>query len=315
MVSAVTADGDNVILSFQLASGLVRGRMVRLGSAVQTILDGHDYPPRVGALLAESLALAAVLAGSLKYDGIFTLQTQGDGPVSLVVADVTSDGALRGYARFDADQLAQAATGDPVPNLLGKGYLAFTVDQGLKAERYQGIVELDGATLADCARSYLLQSEQLDSKVALVSQPSADGQGWRTAALMIQRMPANHSGAPILTSEDADEAWRTACILMASVTPAEMLAADLPGEHLLHRLFHSERLTVWEGKGLQARCRCSQHGVVRMLQSIPRAEIESLKDDAGKVSITCEFCQTTYAFGDEELDQAYMPKTRTTPRP
>nr|WP_283091931.1 Hsp33 family molecular chaperone HslO [Magnetospirillum sulfuroxidans] len=302
-------------MPFHLSSGLVRGRMVRLGAAVQTILESHDYPQRVASLLAESLALAAALAGSLKYDGIFTLQTQGDGPVSLVVADVTSDGALRGYARFDADRLARTGEGDPVPTLLGKGYLAFTVDQGLKVERYQGIVELEGGTLADCARSYLTQSEQLDSQVALVSQPPGAGHGWRTAALMIQRMPANQSGAPILTADDANEAWRTATILMGSVTPAEMLDDDLPAEHLLHRLFHGEGLTVWEGKGLQARCRCSHHGVVRMLQSIPRAEIEELRDEGGKVGITCEFCRTTYAFGDVELDQAYIPATRSAANP
>jgi len=284
---------------------------VRLGSAVGVVVDGHDYPPRVGALLAETLALAGVLAGSLKYDGVFTLQAQGQGPVSLVVADISSDGAMRGYARFDADKVAAAPEGAAVPNLLGTGYLAFTVDQGLKVERYQGIVDLTGDTLADCAQAYFTQSEQLDTKVALVSAPPAAGQGWRAAALMIQRMPANQAGAPILTSDDADDAWRTACVLMASVTPQEMLSVDLAGETLLHRLFHAEALTQWDAKPLEARCRCSEQSVVRMLQSIPRAEIESLKDDSGKVSITCEFCRTTYAFGDEELEKAYNPPTRS----
>ncbi|MGE4280354.1 MAG: Hsp33 family molecular chaperone HslO [Magnetospirillum sp.] len=302
---------DNVIIAFQLASGLVRGRLVRLGDAVNGVVDGHDYPPRVGALLAETLALAGVLAGSLKYDGVFTLQAQGQGPVSLVVADITSDGAMRGYARFDADKVAAAAEGAPVPNLLGTGYLAFTVDQGLKVERYQGIVDLSGDTLADCAQAYFAQSEQLDTKVALVSAPPGDGHGWRAAALMIQRMPANQSGAPILTADDADDAWRTACVLMASATPKEMLAVDLAGETLLHHLFHAENLTQWEPKALVARCRCSEQAVVRMLQSIPRTEIEGLKDDSGKVAITCEFCRTTYAFGDDELEKAYNPPTKS----
>lgn len=302
---------DDLILPFQLAGGLVRGRLVRLGPAVRAILDGHDYPPRVGALLAETLALAGVLAGSLKYDGVFTLQAQGDGAVSLVVADITSDGAMRGYARFDDSKLATVAENSaPVPGLLGKGYLAFTVDQGLTVDRYQGIVELTGDTLADCARNYFIQSEQLDSKVALVSQaPSSDG-GWRAAALMIQRMPGNQPGGPILTTDDADEAWRTAAILMASVKDTEMLSTDLAGETLLYRLFHAEGLTTWEPKALRAGCRCSLHGVEHMLQSIPRAEIAALKNEAGQVTITCEFCRTTYAFGDADLDRVYMPPKR-----
>lgn len=303
---------DDLILPFQLAGGLVRGRLVRLGPAVQAILDGHDYPPRVGALLAETLALAGVLAGSLKYDGVFTLQAQGDGAVSLVVADITSDGAMRGYARFDAAKLALVAEGSaPVPALLGKGYLAFTVDQGLTVERYQGIVELTGDTLADCARNYFTQSEQLDSKVVLVSQaPTGDGGGWRSAALMIQRMPGNQPGGPILTTDDADESWRTAAVLMASVKDVEMLSTTLAGEVLLHRLFHAEGLTAWEAKALRAGCRCSLHGVEHMLQSIPRAEIAALKNEAGQVTITCEFCRTTYAFGDDDLDRVYMPPKR-----
>ncbi|MBI2241781.1 MAG: Hsp33 family molecular chaperone HslO [Magnetospirillum gryphiswaldense] len=311
MVSAVSLPADDVIIPFQLAGGLVRGRLVRLGDAAHGVVDGHDYPSRVGALLAETLALAGVLAGSLKYDGVFTLQAQGQGPVSLVVADVTSAGAMRGYARFDAEKVAAAAEGAPVPNLLGGGYLAFTVDQGLKVERYQGIVDLSGDTLADCAQAYFAQSEQLDTKVALVSAPPADGRGWRAAALMIQRMPANQAGAPILTTDDADDAWQTASVLMASVTAAEMLSTELAGETLLHRLFHGEGLNQWDAKPLIARCRCSEQAVVRMLQSIPRAEIEDLKDDSGKVAITCEFCRTTYAFGDDELEKAYNPPTKS----
>lgn len=303
VVSDVTSD---LILPFQVGAGAVRGRLVRLGPAVDTILDGHGYPPVVGALLAETLALAGVLAASLKYDGIFTLQAQGNGPVSLVMADVTSAGALRGYVRFDADKVAGAA-GATVPDLLGTGYLAFTVDQGLKVDRYQGIVELTGPTLAECAQAYFTQSEQLDTHVKLVSRPPKDGAGWRAAALMIQRMPGSQPGAPILTVEESQEAWRTATILMDSVTNAELLDWDLPAQRLAERLFLAEGLQVWDPKALEARCRCSGDSVARMLRGIPRAEIESLKDDSGKVVITCEFCRTAYAYGDDDLERVYMP--------
>lgn len=311
MVPVVSDVKNDLILPFQVGAGAVRGRLVRLGPAADAILDGHGYPPAVGALLAETLALAGVLAGSLKYDGIFTLQAQGHGPVSLVVADVTSGGHLRGYARFDADKVAQAIAehpdGGPVPTLLGAGYLAFTVDQGLKVDRYQGIVELTGATLADCAQTYFAQSEQLDTDVKLVSRAPKDGAGWRVAALMIQRMPGSQPGAPIMTAEESLEAWRTAAILMDSVTDAELLDWTLPAERLAQRLFLGEGLQLWEGKELEARCRCSGQSVARMLRGIPRTEIESLKDDGGKVVITCEFCRTAYAYGDDDLERVYMP--------
>lgn len=294
------AAGD-LILPFQVAGGAVRGRLVRLGPAVQAIQAGHGYPPVVASLLSEILALAAVLAGSLKYDGIFTLQTQSDGPVSLVVADVTSGGDLRGYARFDAERLA-ATAGRGVPDLLGKGYLAFTVDQGPQTDRYQGIVELTGTTLAECAKQYFTQSEQLDTEVVLTSGDAG------AAALMIQRMPGSQPGSPILTAEESREAWRTATILLASLTEAELLDPALAPDQVPYRLFHGEGLQLWDAKPLQARCRCSQAKITSALRSIPEAEIRTLKDESGKVAITCEFCRTVYAFDDAALEQVYMPR-------
>lgn len=295
----------DLILPFQVAGGAVRGRLVRLGPAVEAILDGHAYPPAVGRLLAETLALAGVLAGSLKYDGVFTLQAQGNGAVSLLVADVTSGGDMRGYARFDADAVA-AAKGDGVPDLLGTGYLAFTVDQGPKTERYQGIVELTGATLAECAKQYFAQSEQLDTEVMMASRlepaPSA-------AALMIQRMPGSQPGAPILTVDESAEAWRTATILLNSLTEGELLDTGLEAAQVPYRLFHAEGLQAWEAKRLRAQCRCSEAKIASALRSIPRAEIAALKDENGKVAITCEFCRTVYAFDDEALERVYMPPT------
>ncbi|HLO77057.1 MAG TPA: Hsp33 family molecular chaperone HslO [Magnetospirillum sp.] len=294
-----------MILPFQVAGGAVRGRLVRLGPAVEAILAGHAYPAPVGRLLAETLALASVLAGSLKYDGVFTLQAQGQGPISLLVADVTSAGDLRGYARFDAERVAAAAEAT-VPALLGTGYLAFTVDQGPKTDRYQGIVELTGATLAECAKQYFAQSEQLDTEVVLASRVD-DGAAPMAAALMIQRMPGGQPGAPILTGDQSAEAWRTATILLASLTEAELLDPALAAEQVPHRLFHAEGLQMWEPKALRAQCRCSDAKIASALRSIPRAEIAALRDEAGKVTITCEFCRTVYAFDDEALERVYMP--------
>jgi molecular chaperone Hsp33 len=241
-----------------------------------------------------------VLAGALKYDGVFTLQAQGEGAVSLVVADVTSGGDLRGYARFDEARLA-AVTGHSVPELLGKGYLAFTVDQGPKTDRYQGIVELTGLSLADCAEEYFRQSEQLDTKVQLASRGNA------AAALMIQRMPGSVAGAPILTVHQSEDCWHTATVLMSSLTEDEMLDQALAPDQLAFRLFHAEGLQCFERRALRAKCRCSHKRVESTLRSFPRGEIEGLRDASGQVVVTCEFCRAEYAFGDAELEKVYMP--------
>lgn len=298
----------DLILPFQLAGGAVRGRLVRLGPSVSSILEGHGYPAAVGRLLAETVALAATLAGSLKYDGIFTLQAQGDGAVTLLLADVTSDGALRAYARYDEAKLAALPEGAAsVPALLGGGYLAFTVDQGTDTERYQGIVELTGATLAECAKQYFAQSEQLDTEVMVASRPPMGDGGWAVGAIMIQRMPGSQPGAPILTHDESQEAWRTATILLASLTEDELLDPALPVAQVAYRLFHAEGLQAWEAKPLAARCRCSLPKIASALRSIPRQEIAALKDENGRVTVSCEFCRTVYAFDDEALERVYMP--------
>ncbi|CAA7619777.1 33 kDa chaperonin [Candidatus Terasakiella magnetica] len=302
MVPDLTALTDQVV-SFSVGGGAVRGRLCRLGPALDTILASHAYPQPVAALLAEISALASVLAASLKFEGVFTLQVQGDGPVSLVVADVTSAGHLRAYARFDAARLDGVAVEHraSVSRLLGKGYLAFTVDQGPDTERYQGIVELTGETLEECARTYFTQSEQLETALEAAVLPPANGSGWRASAVMIQRMPANAANAPILMAEDAEEGWRRAGILLGSVTAGEMLDPDLPPERLLYRLYHAEQLQCFEAKGLKAQCRCSRDKVVGTLKSLPPADLAGLENEAGLIVVTCEFCGTDHGVPLAEL--------------
>jgi molecular chaperone Hsp33 len=302
----VTAATD-FLQPFQLGAGATLGRFARLGPAVDGILSRHAYPPPVAALLAETLALATVLAGTLKYQGVFTLQAQGDGPVSLLLADVTSEGHLRGYARFDAERLDAARTGPAarLPNLLGTGHLAFTVDQGPDTDRYQGIVALEGDTLADCAHRYLEQSEQLASLLRLASHPPADGHGWRAAALMVQRLPAARPGAPILTADEAEDGWRRAGILTDSVTAEELLDPALAPEQVLWRLYNAEIPTVTDIRPLADRCRCSSERVATTLRSFPREDIAALAETDGSVAVTCEFCKTEYRFDADALDRVY----------
>src|SRR5438270_1571102 len=183
---------DDLVQPFRLDPFALRGRLVRLGPTVDRILSQHDYPDPVAAILGEAITLAIVLAGALKYDGIFTLQTKSDGPVRLIVADVSTDGAVRGYAQYDSERLEAALEpglrpghSPSVPDLIGAGYIAFTVDQGEDTERYQAIVELVGATLAECAQHYFRQSEQVQAGIKLCvarsGTPGPNGRRWRAA--------------------------------------------------------------------------------------------------------------------------------------
>lgn len=296
---AVLAEED-VVQPFLLESSGIRGHLVRLGPAVDHILTRHAYPAPVAGLLAETVALAATLASMMKYDGIFTLQTKGDGPVRILVADTTSDGHLRGYASFDENAL-RTLDGAGTDVLLGGGYLAFTVDQGAHTDRYQGIVELTGTTLAECLQHYFRQSEQIRSGL-MVAAARIEG-AWRAAGLLLQRTPGP-GGFPEAPEDEED--WRRAMILQASCTERELLDRDLPVNDLLYRLFHEEGVRVFQRKPLQARCRCSRARLEDTLRALPRAEVEDLKVD-GEVVATCEFCNTAYRFDAAALDRIYNP--------
>ncbi len=302
---------DDFVQPFQIESHSARGRLVRLGPLVDSVTARHDYPAPVAAMLSELLALAAAVAGALKFDGVFTLQAKGDGPIRTLMADITSAGEMRGYAQFDPKHFegshgaALAATApSSVPNLLGSGYLAFTVDQGSDTDRYQGIVELAGATLADCAHAYFRQSDQLQAAVKLAA--AANGSGSGAAALMVQRLPG--AGRVTVSGDveehEAEDAWRRTVALMGSCTDQELLDAEVHPHQLLFRLFHEDGVRVFEPRGLVMRCRCSDDKVVNMLRSFPRAEIEDLKD-GDLVVVTCEFCGVTYEFNEAALDDVY----------
>ncbi len=313
-VAASDRRADDLVQPFQIDAPGLRGRLVRLGASVDEVLSRHDYPEPVARLLGETLALAAALSGALKYDGVFSLQTKGDGPVRLMVADITSQGAMRGYAAFDqqalADALASAAgtpMSAPVPRLLGRGHLAFTVDQGPDTERYQGIVELAGGTLADCAHHYFRQSEQLQAgiKLACDRQTGPDGAAhWRAGALMLQRLPESESDPEDDAVELADDDWRRSLLLMGSSTAAELIDPALTPDRLLFRLFHEDGVRVYRAQPLRAGCRCSRERVAGMLRTFPRDEIAELKID-DQVVVTCEFCNSRYTFTDLQLAEIY----------
>jgi molecular chaperone Hsp33 len=271
----------------------------------------------VARLLGELLALAGTLSSLLKYEGTFTLQTKGDGPVRLMVADVTSEGELRGYAEVDpagvTTALAAASDGTPagVARWLGRGYMAFTVDLAPDGERYQGIVELTGDTLADCVNHYFRQSEQLKTAFRLAADRRAGA--WRAGALFLQQIPETGGtwtpGVPdepediVLGSGEEDD-WRRALAFMASCRDEELLSQTLPADDLLYRLFHEGRVRVYRVRPLSLGCRCSRERLETILRSLPYDEVREMTVD-GEVVMTCQFCNVDFRFNDAALEDIY----------
>jgi molecular chaperone Hsp33 len=307
-------------LGFAIPARNVRGRLARVGAALDDVLSAHRYPPVIEKLVAEALVLASLLGALLKDDaGQLTLQAQTEhGVVSLLVADYKA-GAVRGYAQFDAAQVSDALAGRSesaldgvVPHLCGKGSMAFTVDQGPDTERYQGVVALEGATLADCAHHYFRMSEQIETGIKLAVERVGSGvqAHWRAAGLMVQQMPSTELHAD-LDADEREERWRKAVVLLGSARAEEMLATSLPTERLLFRLFHEDGVRVFRRRRLGDRCRCSRARVDSVLRSIPRTELEELKvPETGDVVVTCEFCSRSYAYTDAELVALFADATR-----
>jgi len=291
---------DNFILPFQLEKSALRGRAVRLGSVLDDILTAHDYPYPVAHLVAEVVTVTMLLSSMLKYEGIFTLQAKGDGPISMIVADMTSSGDIRGCASYDAERLEvsrQALQALKTPEgsqnhlaqYLGQGYLAFTVDQG--GERYQGIVELKGASLVDCVQHYFTQSEQIKTGIHL-SAGLRDG-AWRAGGIMFQHIPEDDGNRETpLGNLDQDD-WRRSMILLNSAKDDELLATDMEASDLLFRLFHEDGVIIYDGQTVQKQCRCDQQRVENAVRGLSGDDVGFLMKD-GVIEADCEFCGTSY---------------------
>ena len=304
---------DDLLLPFQLDPFDLRGRMVRLNSAAHIILDRHGYPDPVAKLLGEVMTISVCLAGALKFEGVFSLQIKGDGPVRTMVADFTSEGHLRGYAAFDEEAVKQAAENGEVtvPGMIGGGYMAFTVDQGADMQRYQGIVPLAGQTLADCTQDYFRQSEQLETGLNISVRKDEFGI-WRAGALMLQRMPLDGGEAPepgkarAMHDMDAcEDAWQTAMVMVSSATPDEIAGTRIAPDRLLFRLFHESGIRAYPAQPVAERCRCSKDRVESVLVSLSDEEIRDMTVD-GLVFVTCEFCKSRW-----DYDEAGIEKLRS----
>ena len=294
---------DDLAAAFQIEGWPVRGRLVRLGETIDAILSAHAYPEPVAALLGEACALAALIGSSLKFEGRLIVQAQGDGPVRYVVADYGTDGSMRGYCRFEADEVAAASQGFARPGaktLLGEGVFVMTLDRGPDFERTQGITPIEGESLSLAAEHYFQQSEQIPTKVRLAvgSVETAAGSQWRAGGALIQ----------LIAGDDArgstEEAWDRSRALFQTLADDELIDPTITPEVLLFRLFHEDGVRLEDARALKAECRCSKDRISAVLSSFDPAERADMVEDDGKIRVTCEYCATVYELAPEEVTAA-----------
>jgi molecular chaperone Hsp33 len=313
---------DDTILPFEVAALDLRGRVVRLGPAIDDILGRHGYPAPISKLLGEAIVLTVLLGSSLKFDGRFILQTKTDGPVRMIVADYRSPGTVRACAQFDPALFESGGdlAGKPAADLLGRGHLAMTIDQGPDMSRYQGLVALTGGSLEEAAHEYFLRSEQIPTKVRLAVaeelRAGADGprHRWRAGGMLLQFLPkkVERMRGPDLDPGDApegmaahvmpvDDAWIEGQSLIATVEDIELIDPDLSSERLLYRLFHEHGVRVFKSSDVAAKCSCSRNSVTNMLKSFSKQDRDDMIQD-GVIAVTCEFCNTKYIFAPAEVE-------------
>ena len=294
--------------SFLIDNGLFVGRIVRLKDILKTIIHKHGYVKNVSSALAETTALAVLLANALKFEGLFTLQLQGNGPVSTLVVDVTSDGKLRACANYDAEHLKKAfalrkneGEIEPTPHLLGNGTLAFTIDDG-KNNYHQGIVDLQGKTLTECALRYFKQSEQIETMLKIFINVPEDNEGeWLAGGILLQRIP--DIGGKNINLDEIPELKNEAEILMNSLKQEELFDDNLSLTDILYRLYHANNLVITKENHYEFKCSCNKEKLLKTLQGFSEDELSEMLDDNGKITAKCGFCSEIYQFSIAEILQ------------
>jgi len=294
---------DDLVAPFSLDGAPVRGRIARLGEgALDPILHRHAYPRPVAMLLGEALTLASLVGSLLKAEGRLVVQAQSEGMVPLLVAE-HRDGALRGYARLAEGAAEKLAGANRVPpsELIGAGHLVMTLDQGEGKTAYQGVVALDGDTLAACAENYFRVSEQTDTAIRLAVgevMQGAGGMRWHAGGMLMQRVAADHARG------DTAEDWSRASHLFATLTDAELIDPALPADRLLYRLFHEEGVRMSAPAPLQDRCTCNEGRLTNVMAQFPKEELRDLVEPDGYLHARCQFCSRAYQIAPEKVGAA-----------
>jgi molecular chaperone Hsp33 len=289
-------DGEqDRVLGFTIPGRHVRGRLVRLGPVLDAILGNHGYPPAIERVLAEALTLTALLGSTLKdAEGQLTLQAQTEGGViDLLVCDYRG-GEMRGYLRHDPDRLAEAPVDPSLFALFGKGYLAITFDQAVTGERYQGIVPLEGGSLAEAVENYFAQSEQIPSFVR-VSLRSEGVAGHVAGGLLLQHLPEGEEGRDRIHTRLDHPEWEHVSTLASTLTLAELTDPALPLDRVVWRLFNEEEVRVLPLLGLMRGCRCNPDHIRAVIGRFPSEEQAQMADEDGLIHVDCEFCARRFS--------------------
>ena len=317
---------DDLVLPFSVEALDVRGRVARMGPALDSILRRHDYPPPVSRLLGEAVILNVLFATALKLDGRVILQTQSNGPVSLLVTDFTTPEGLRGYARFDEAAVASLPESHTLSDLVGEGTMALTIDPKSTTRRYQGVVALAGSSLEDVGHAYFTQSEQIPTMIRLAVAETLERRpgeeprrSWRGGGVTVQFMPEasdrivvrdiDPGDAPEGARRDErvdDDAWVEASARAQSAQDHELVDPAISAERLLLRLFHQRDVRVFDAFTLSADCHCSTHRIKAMLEQFDDDDRASMIED-GMIKVTCEFCNTRYNFDPDRLEPIGEP--------
>lgn len=296
MSAAEHANRDDTVATFTIDGAPVRGRYARLGAGtIDPIICRHAYPRPVALLLGEALTLVALIGSLLKTQGKLTIQAEGDGPVPLIVAEYRADGGVRGYARVMDTDLGDERRAPA--DLIGAGALTLTLDQGPDMDQMQGVVPLEGDTLAQCAELYFDVSEQTPTRILLAvgEEMTADGSHWRSGGALIQRVAGDEARG--FTEED----WSRAQILLASMTDAELLDPSLSTEQALFRLFHEDGVRMAAPQELEDRCTCDRDRLAALLKRFTAEELVDLVEPDGKLHARCQFCARLYLLDPDEV--------------
>lgn len=289
---------DDLVASFSLDMAPVRGRIARSSvGAIDPILRRHDYPRPVAMLLGEALTLAALVGSLVKVEHRLIVQAQGEGPVSLLVAEFRPPGSLRGYARVRESAMMTQAHRLAPRELIGAGSLSIMLEQDEESATYQGVVPLDGATLAACAENYFATSEQTETRIRLAVGEviSAGAAHWRAGGLLLQKIAADR------VRGDPAEDWSRATMLMETVRDEELVDPDLDADRLVYRLFHQEGARKGERVALADRCTCNEERLAAVIKQFPPAEVRDLVEPDGLLHARCEFCGRAYTFTPERV--------------
>lgn len=297
------ASDPDTLTRFVLEGAAIRGELIQLDRSWHTLLERHEYPDAIKAVLGEALAAVALLSATIKSKGSLIAQVQGEGVIKLLVVEARSGRTVRGLAHWDDAALQRASRDLDDGGLLGHGHLVLTIDPGEGTERYQGIVELDGGAIGPTLESYFEQSEQLPTRLWL----NADGK--HACGLLLQQLPASDRRA--LSEGLRQESWAESVLLAETLRVEEL--RDLPAQELVHRLYHEKDVRLFEPEAWRFACGCSRERVGAVLRGLGRAEVDDIVQEQGRVGVDCEFCNAAYTFDAVDVAELFASTDVPTP--